>query len=162
MTRYETTEYEAKALKRLFDKAVYGDNGCMEFVGSTDDHGYGCLRFKGPVVKAHRVSYILLVGDIPPDMNVLHSCDNPPCINPEHLFLGTDADNSQDMINKGRSKSARKGSENGRALVTEADVIEIRRLYNEGVMTISELARRYKLTWRPTQMIIDRITWRHI
>jgi hypothetical protein len=81
------------------------DTGCWVWFSARTEKGYGILkRNKYPRARAHRVSYEKYVGTIPKDMRVLHKCDNPPCVNPKHLFLGTDRDNTQDMISKGRAK----------------------------------------------------------
>ena len=76
---------------------------CIEWWGTRDSHGYGVLKRGGKQVKAHRMIYTECFGD-PGELWVLHHCDNPPCVNPEHLFLGTAVDNVQDMMSKGRQR----------------------------------------------------------
>jgi hypothetical protein len=80
-------------------------NGCWIWKGKTL-HGYGRTQFNGRSEAAHRVAYFLFKGD-PSGMNVCHSCDRPPCVNPDHLWLGTQADNMADMVKKGRNKGER-------------------------------------------------------
>lgn len=78
---------------------------CWVWTGSDDGRGYGSIRAAGrgsPLLKAHRVSWELHRGDVPSKLLVLHQCDHPPCVNPDHLFLGTLSDNTQDALSKGR------------------------------------------------------------
>ena len=77
---------------------------CLEFTGYIDKHGYGRLKHKGKWF-AHRLAYYLATGIHPGNLLVCHSCDNPPCINPAHLFLGTNKDNFDDMMKKGRGRT---------------------------------------------------------
>ena len=77
--------------------------GCIEWTGAANQYGYGRRQWKGRVVYVHRLAYEQAHGPIPPGLFVLHRCDNPPCYNPDHLFLGTQRDNLQDMSRKGRS-----------------------------------------------------------
>lgn len=90
--------------ERFWRKVTKGD-GCWEWGGSTNQHGYGQIKIAGKPVKAHRFSWALHFGD-PGDLNVLHTCDNPPCVRPDHLLLGTHADNMADMVAKGRQNSS--------------------------------------------------------
>lgn len=80
---------------------IAGD--CWEFTGTRSDDGYGSIRHNGRMEKAHRVAYQLTHGSVPADLKVMHSCDNPPCINPAHLAIGTVADNNRDRHVKGRT-----------------------------------------------------------
>ena len=80
-------------------------SGCRLWIGANRPSGYGRVVCGNKTLTAHRVAWETFVGPIPPGMDVLHSCDNPPCVNPDHLFLGTDLDNVRDMIAKGRDGS---------------------------------------------------------
>lgn len=106
--------------------------GCWVFVGCRLPSGYGRIKADGErkEVLAHRASWQVHKGAIPDGMCVLHRCDNPPCINPDHLFLGTFADNYLDMVSKGRARCASeqpktRGSKHWKAKLTETQVREI-------------------------------------
>lgn len=93
-------------VSRFWDKVLIGD-GCWEWQASKLKQGYGMMRWRGRNRLAHRIALELWTGDIPPDdLDVLHACDNPSCVRPAHLFLGTHSDNMQDMFAKGRGVSA--------------------------------------------------------
>lgn len=96
---------------------------CWIWQRATDRDGYGQLRREGSLIAAHRFLYEVFNGPIPEGKNVLHHCDTPPCVNPDHLFLGTQQDNLADMCAKGRQA---KGATHGSAQLTENDVLAIR------------------------------------
>ena len=87
--------------ERFWAKVERGE-GCWLFTGYRASHGYGSHRYQGKAYRAHRLAYLLTYGTLPSDLNVCHHCDNPGCVRPDHLFLGTQADNMRDMIAKGR------------------------------------------------------------
>jgi hypothetical protein len=98
-----------------------------------------------------------MVGEIPPGMHVLHHCDNPPCINPSHLFLGTQADNMRDKEQKGRGNHPQ-GERHGRAKLTEADVLMIR----ASALSNGALARQLGVTKKTVRRARDGRAWRHL
>lgn len=141
------------------------ETGCWEWQRTKDKHGYGGLRANNRWVKAYRFSYERSIGPIPKGMSVLHSCDNPPCVNPDHLFLGTQADNLRDMRRKGRHVSGFSkciGTRNRSSKLTEEDVREIRRLYRENGMTQRQLATQFGVTKTPITLILNGSTWKHV
>ncbi len=96
--------------QRFFEKVEQPATGaaCWTWIGSRNTQGYGNFFFGARVDKAHRAAWMLFRGEIPADLCVLHRCDNPRCVNPEHLFLGTKDDNNQDKMRKGRHTWANK------------------------------------------------------
>jgi hypothetical protein len=98
-------DYNGTIYERLSANLVLAENGCWEFTGTKTPKGYGRISFNGVHEYTHRVSWILHNGPIPKGLVILHSCDNPPCCNPEHLSVGTHKDNSRDMVRKGNFPS---------------------------------------------------------
>ena len=91
-----------ESLSTRFNKYVDKTESCWNWIGNKQKDGYGNIRLNDKKILSHRASWLIHNGDIPLEMHVLHKCDNPPCVNPEHLFLGTRKDNMQDMVKKGR------------------------------------------------------------
>ena len=114
---------------------VRGPEDCWEWLAGKTHNGYGMIgkggRHNG-MLRAHRVSWELANGPIPDGLCVLHHCDNPGCVNPLHLWIGTNADNQQDMAQKGRAAS-NKGESNGKAKLTAQDVHEIRQMLSRDI-----------------------------
>ena len=81
---------------------------CWEWKAARDPYGYGAARYEAKKIHSHRLAYILTYGPIPKGMQICHRCDNPPCCRPDHLFLGTAADNAADREQKGRGRHGRK------------------------------------------------------
>ena len=99
--------------------SIDSETGCWIWSGYKNQNGYGRVKLNGRQYAAHRLSYEAHVGDIPLGMFICHKCDNPPCVNPDHLFCGTPRDNAIDMTIKGRGQGPKnKGGANGRAKLT--------------------------------------------
>lgn len=90
--------------QRLAYRSKPGPNGCILFTGALNKHGYGSIHFKGRSMGVHRAAWIAANGEPAPGMDVCHSCDVPSCMNVDHLWLGTQGDNSRDMLRKGRGR----------------------------------------------------------
>jgi hypothetical protein len=136
-------------------------------MGSRQPRGYGTLSVEGKNKLAHRQAYELVNGSIPEGMNVCHSCDNRPCVNPAHLWIGTQKDNMHDCSVKGRMKGRRQGylPIEKRALLsaklTPADILAIRRRAAAGESRQS-LAIAFGVIRNNIYSIVNRVTWKHI
>lgn len=144
--------------ERLEAKTFYSPDGCHYFIGATNNQGYGNIAYKGRSERASRISYLINKGN-PGKFHVLHTCDNPCCINPDHLFLGTDLDNSIDKIKKGRAK-ALKGTSHPLSILTDEQVLEIRTLY--GTDTARAIGKRYGVSKSCIEGIFYKTNWRHL
>jgi hypothetical protein len=133
---------------------------CWEWQGHCKSGGYGYVRWRGPQQLAHRVAWELEVGPIPEGLRVLHKCDNPPCVRPDHLFLGTQADNVADMVAKGRGRAPR-GAANANAKLSIEQVVEIRRRYADGEFQTA-LAREFGVSAGAVAGIVHRRRWAHV
>ena len=133
--------------------------GCWEWTGSRHPRGHGQFGF-GRSVKAHRFIYEAQVGPIPAGMVIMHTCDNPPCVNPAHLRAGTQADNVTDMVTKGRRASTQ-GQRNGRSKLTPQIVAQIREIYAAGKATQLDLAAHYGVGGTTIWRIVHGQSWNH-
>jgi len=143
-----------KQQKPFWDNVIKRNNGCWEWQGGCNDKGYGCCQYKGRQRYAHRVAWLLMYGKIAEGMFVLHKCDNPLCVNVEHLFLGTHSDNMKDMAIKGRG--ARPG-----AKLNSKEVSEIRARYKNRI-GLKKLACEYMVSPSTIWRIVRKKTWRHV
>lgn len=147
----------APLAERLWRKVEKGTaDECWEWQGKRSTKGYGLIARGSRDMRsdrAHRVAYEVARGPIPAGLFVLHHCDNPPCCNPSHLFLGTAADNTADMMRKGRGRlPGLKGQDHPRARLTDEDIADMRAAYQAGQLTQRELAEDYgvreQYVWR--------------
>lgn len=159
-TRYYTTRYmlSMKSIEEKFWAKVKKSDGCWLWIGAKNPAGYGTItKHYGKNFYAHRLSYQLRHGNIPLGMLVCHICDNPSCVNPDHLFLGTDKDNKRDMINKKRSAS---GEKNFHSKLTTCEVVNIREEYSKGIIGIRPLAKKYNVSYTTVQRILKGYAWK--
>lgn len=134
------TKYSS--LQDRFEDKFDKTNSCWNWRSiSNGDYGYGSFRMSEKTEGAHRVSWKIYKGEIPEGLFVLHRCDNRRCVNPDHLFIGTNNDNMQDMKSKGRSRSLR-GEESGNSKLTNEQTKEIRKLLKTGLFQ-REIAKMF-------------------
>lgn len=139
--------------------AVCGPDDCWEWTGTCFTNGYGRATVDRRSVGAHRRAYELSVGPIPAGLKVLHTCDNPPCVNPSHLFAGTTKDNAEDMVTKGRSA---RGARNANAILTDDAVRDIRARYAAGGVTQKELADEYGVVEGAVWNVLHGQSWAEV
>ncbi len=167
-----------QAYPERFWKRVNRTDGCWVWTASTVTGGYGKFWDGKRHVRAHRYAWEMVNGPVPNGLEVLHTCDNPPCVNPAHLFLGTQADNMRDMVRKGRMWTQQhpdraalnldrirpldqRGELNGRARFTADDIRKIRQMAADGV-TQREIARIVGMSRSHVAAIVLRKKWRHL
>lgn len=162
-------KYHAKTLKqRFWSKAKKGPT-CWLWQGNKNN-GYGVFYFKGKPISAHRFSYELANGPIPTGLRVIHQCNEKSCINPAHLFLGTQGDNLRDAISKGRWRpGCHRGEQIGTSKLTAEQVREIKRLYRgdkrlhpNRELSLAEVGERFNVSGSTVHLIITGKRWSHV
>ena len=167
MTIYKSkTRDKQSKLNRVLTEYKIDEKGCWNWTGGKQPNGYGWLYLglvdgKSTAGYPHRISYEIHKGFIPDGLNVCHKCDNPLCINPEHLFVGTDDDNHKDKVSKNRQI---KGETHGGHKLTEQDVLNIRSEYRRDIYGCGYVAlgNKYNVDKLTIKTIVDRVTWKHI
>lgn len=175
-------QYKDATRRRFFWRNVTLGDGCWPRVGAPANGGYSTLIICGKRVRAHRYSYESFVGPIPQGKLVCHKCDNPACVRPDHLFLGTHKDNSQDMIQKGRNMHVTKpetlprGDRNGTRtmpetvrkgemiewhVLTDASAKEIRERYWGGEIA-PDLCQEFRISISAIYKCVYGFTWKHV
>lgn len=148
-----------ESITERFKKFIKTSDSCWEWQGGKDTKSYGVFTIKKKQYKAHRVMYSLS-NNIPlrelRHLCVCHTCDNPSCVNPDHLWLGTQQDNMDDMVKKGRAAT---GVNNASSKLTKEIVREARFLRSRG-MAYSEMARIYNISPGAIRKAVLGITWK--
>lgn len=154
----------APDVEARFWPKVHKGKDCWEWMASCSGNGYGAFKIRGRQWGAHQVSYLIHHGSPSPGMVIMHTCDNPRCVNPDHLRLGTYADNSQDRDRKFRRKRAsadHRGEANPKARISEATAIEIIAALRENT-NCAAVARDFGLAYHIVKDIHLGRSWVHI
>lgn len=155
-------EITSRQIDNFWNKVdIKSDSECWKWAGCKIPGGYGYFKLGRKMQGAHRASWLINCGSIPGGLFVLHKCDNPPCVNPRHLWLGTAKDNTRDMFDKNRSYD-RRGGNNPRAKLMEKQVKEIRELYETKRYSYQDLANTFKVSKGVISHIFNKRSWNYI
>lgn len=152
---------------RFYQKVILPDdlNDCWIWQGAQTQHPYCSYgRFtwlNGKLIMAHHAAWYLSGRQIPPGKILMHTCDNPLCVNPDHLRIGTRQENVQDMLDKGREDHL-KGMQKASSKLTDAQVRQIRALYSTGQLSQAELGEQFGVYQTTVSRIVRRTGWAHI
>lgn len=148
---------DRQTVHQRFWEKVDKSGDCWVWTAGTNVAGYGRIRVGRRVILAHRLSYTWATGTDPNELSVCHRCDNPPCVNPAHLFVGTPADNTADMWAKGRGARVR-GEQSGKTFLTAEQVAEMRALRARGE-TCKALGERFGMHESNVSRITRGLRW---
>lgn len=147
-----------------FNNQVTKTKTCWIWKGAIGSKGRGYICVKpGKRQQVHRFSYEYYIGKIPTGLLVCHHCDNPLCVRPSHLFVGTDQDNKNDMVAKGRSTKGRMaGEKHPFAQLTDFEALEIKRLFASGDYSQKELKNKFSVSYSVIHGIVREKRWKHL
>ena len=151
-------EFDNKDIERFWSHVWKGPK-CWTWIKYKQSFGHGQFKVKGKKVAAHRFAYAISYGDIPEGKVVRHKCHNADCVRPDHLRIGTHAENVADRVSADRSA---KGESNGRSKLTSFQVASIKRSIRNKTMSIKGLSKKYGVGTKAISNIRDGVTWRHI
>jgi len=153
-------KYLLKIKERLKNNIEMDQNNCWNWKKKKMISGYGTTTFYAKWITTHRLSYLVFKGDIPKDKIVCHSCDNPSCCNPDHLWLGTHKENTRDMMNK-KVVFQFKGENNNMAVLNESIVLEMRSLNKQG-LSVKKISEIYGFKYFTCLDAVSGRNWKHI
>lgn len=157
--RLKKTCYGPITIAELIENSRPGPNGCIEWTGGVSGVGYGFIMRNNKQYKTHRLMLHFTQGfDLASPLCVLHHCDNPPCINPKHLFIGTPGDNSRDMVAKRRHVF---GADINRAVLNDKSVLAMFYMRAAGLNNV-QIARCFGIQTSAAGKVLNRQTWRHV
>lgn len=145
-------EIEQKDVDRFWSKVIKEDDGCWEFYGTQIKGGYCLFRLGKKMVLAHRFSYAIHHEDMIDELDVLHTCDNRVCINPDHLYQGDDSVNVKDRADRNRTAT---NERNGNCKLLDSDVAKIRELYKYAGFTKRELSNDFMVDYKTISNIVN-------
>lgn len=152
-------KFSDKDIERFWSKVHKGgEDECWDWMRGKDKDGYGAFWLNNEDIRAHRLAFIMKNGQIPSNMFVCHRCDNPACVNPGHMFLGSSRDNINDMLSKGRTL---KGEKNNGAKLKEHQVTEIKKIYLAGNVSSRVLAKQFGVGKGTILKIVNGEAWSH-
>lgn len=153
--------HQYRKIEDRFWEKVNKKKGCWLWKAGIGLDGYAKFGINGKTIHAHRVSYELTYGCIPIGLCVCHKCDNPKCVNPDHLFIGTVQDNINDRVRKNRT-AIQSGEKNGMSRLKEKDIITIRKLFFIDKIKQGEIAKLFFISNQHVSRIINHLKWKHI
>lgn len=160
--------YQRLPVEVRFWRMVHKTEDCWLWTGAKKEWGHGVINSggRGRAIRVSRLSWSLHYGEIPEGLLVCHKCDNPTCVRPEHLFLGTHADNMTDCKNKGRYDRTKRprGEGHGMSKLTEQEVRAIRKLFSEHERrpTLKDAASKFGISLQSVHRIVTRKNWAHV